>query len=62
MTFSEPIQIVPEFHLISYTMGIGVLSLEKSGAKIKNECSCTYTPPTCLHGVDRDKFYLFLFV
>jgi len=25
-------------------------------AKVKNEWSCTSTPPTCLHGMDRDNF------
>jgi hypothetical protein len=29
-----------------------------NGAKVKNEYCCTYTPPTCLHGVERDNFTL----
>lgn len=30
--------------------------LPSSSVKVKNECSYTFTPPICLHAVDRDKF------
>ena len=29
-----------------------------SSAEVKNEWRSTSTPPMCLHGMDRDKFYL----
>jgi len=32
--------------------------LPLSSAKVKNEWSYTSTPPTCLHGVDRDNLAL----
>jgi len=50
-------------HLASSSMSNGILwprcevdqSLPSS-AKVKNEWSYTSTPPTCLHGMDRDNF------
>ena len=29
-----------------------------TSAKVKNEWSCTSSPPVCIHGVDRDNFSL----
>jgi hypothetical protein len=29
-----------------------------SGAEVKNEWRCTSTPPVCLHGMDKDVFFL----
>jgi hypothetical protein len=31
-----------------------------SSAKVKNDWRYTSTPPICLHGMDREKLYLFL--
>jgi hypothetical protein len=30
-----------------------------STAKVKNQCSCNFTPPILIHIVDRGKFYLY---
>lgn len=34
----------------------------QSRIELKNERSCTFAPPTCPHGVDRDNFTVTVFV
>ena len=69
--FSKTLQTAPGAHPASYSIGTGVLPglklIERdadhspqSSAQVKNEWSCTPTPPICPHGMDRDKFNFYL--
>jgi hypothetical protein len=69
----QMLQIGSGVHPATYSMGTGVLSLEvrrqgrdvdhlpPSSVEVKNESSCTFITPICLHGVDRDNFTIFTF-
>jgi hypothetical protein len=48
-------------HAASNSMGSGIFIAGRevnhtSSIKVKNEWSYTFTPPMCLHGVDRENF------
>jgi hypothetical protein len=32
-----------------------------TGTEVENEWSCTFRPPVCIHGVDRDSFKFSIF-
>jgi hypothetical protein len=70
--FSKTVQTAPGAHPASYSIGNGVLPGLKllkrdadhstpSTAQVKNEWSCTSTPPICPHGMDRDKFKFYTY-
>jgi hypothetical protein len=70
--FSKTAQTAPGAHPASYSIGTGVLPglklLERdtdhsppSSSQVKNEWSCTSTPPICPHCMDRDEFNLYTY-
>jgi hypothetical protein len=64
------VQQVPEFFLRIKGPGHEVDHLPPSSAEVKNEWSCTSTPPICLYVVERNNFvftlltfiYLYIYV
>jgi hypothetical protein len=71
--FSKTVQTAPGAHPTSYSIGTrvspGLKLLERdaghstpSSAQVKNEWSCTSTPPICPHGMGRDKFNFYTYL
>jgi hypothetical protein len=66
----QSLHIVIGAHPLSYSMGTGTFprgaewpmrehdSLHPRSREVKNEWSCTYTPPICLHSVYRTQLHL----